>query len=82
MEKEELRFTHEGHLVNSIKGLLSVCDNVKDASQGKNPLLVQVTADLEKACNQALKELEKAPYELSLAEWNEYLKPMGLIIRR
>jgi hypothetical protein len=80
-EEEELLLTHEGQLVNSIEGLLRGCDLAKTLSRGKNPLLIQVTKGLEIACNQALKELESAPKRTTLEEWNEYLKPMGLIVR-
>jgi len=82
MEKEELHLTHEGQLANSIKGLLSGCELSKYVSHGKNPLIVQVTTELEAACNKALKDLEAAPHRATLEEWNEYLKPMGLVVRR
>jgi hypothetical protein len=81
MEKEELELTHEGQLANSIEGLLRACKLAITLSHGKNPLLFQVTTDLEKACNQALKELDAAPHRTTLEEWNEYLKPMGLVAR-
>jgi hypothetical protein len=80
-EERELRLTHEGYLTNSINLLLRDCALMRDLSHGKNPLLNQVIEELQPICNKALEELEKAPYRATSEEWNEYLKPMGLINR-
>ncbi|MFD2254021.1 hypothetical protein ACFSJM_06650 [Lactococcus formosensis subsp. bovis] len=77
-KKDELCLTHEGNLTDSITHLLNGCTLVKTLSRGKNPLINQVTKDLEVACNKALDELKSTPYRVSREEWNDYLKPMGL----